>query len=224
MSETEVKTLGEALLPEIERLRSTLEKTLPDHIAEHARAEEAKKLWGCEESITRAGLPKRHASNANLDRTGEWGRKETVLQAKLGSGFLVALIGNRGPGKTQLGVELIKHFIKTKRKQGYFCSATQFFMAVKASYKHETECEEDVINRFVGYGLLVIDEIGQRSETEWENRLLYELLNRRYNAMKDTLLISNQDKATLQSALGSSLASRMDETGGIIECNWQSYR
>jgi len=54
--------------------------------------------------------------------------------------------------------------------------------------------------------------------------MLFELLNRRYNDLKDTILIANKSKAEFQDYIGPSLASRMNETGGIVECNWPSFR
>lgn len=42
--------------------------------------------------------------------------------------------------------------------------------------------------------------------------------------MSDTLIISNQDVSALTASLGPSTVSRMRETGGVIECDWESYR
>jgi DNA replication protein DnaC len=173
--------------------------------------------------LEESGAPKRQRDNATLDRAGEWEETRAKVAERLGNGFLVALVGVRGCGKTQIGVELMRQ-VAQALKQPRFCSAMDFLMTIKAGYKDGGVSERDVINEFCLPPLLVMDEIGQRSESEWENRLLYELLNRRYNDMKDTLLISNQDVGHLTAALGPSLVSRMRETGGIFECKWESYR
>lgn len=171
-----------------------------------------------------ARLPKRQSKNETIDRTGKWGETEAKVSDRLGTGFLIALIGIRGCGKTQLAVELARKNAE-KMKNSRYCTAVEFFMDVKASYRKDAEkSEAEVVEGFGVSPLLIIDELGQRSENDWENRLLYELLNRRYNAMKDTLIISNQDLAQLETALGPSLVSRMQETGGVFECNWESYR
>lgn len=97
-------------------------------------------------------------------------------------------------------------------------------MEIKAAYQSADRSEKDVLAEFTRPLLLVMDEIGQRSDSDWENRLLFEFLNRRYHSLKDTLLISNQTVDGFTKSLGPSLISRMQETGGLIECDWPSYR
>ena len=169
--------------------------------------------------------PKRHLMNRDkIDRSGLWGSTEAKLIGLSGSGFLVALVGHRGPGKTQMGVELMvrrTEGLKTAR----YCTATEFLMHIKGTYKATEKLdEEDIIGRFVRPDLLVIDEYAKRRETDWEHLILFELLDKRYREMRDTLLIANQTKEEFIESLGPSLASRMQETGGIIECTWENYR
>lgn len=168
--------------------------------------------------------PKRQRERLEIDRSGPWGKCEQKLLGMLESGFCVALIGGRGPGKTQMGVELMRT-VTERAHSAFYSSAVGFFLAIKASYKPTSELtEEDVIERFAKYALLVVDEVGQRAETEWEDRMFFEMLDRRYRAVKDTILISNQEADKFTASIGDSLASRMNETGGIIECNWPSFR
>jgi DNA replication protein DnaC len=167
--------------------------------------------------------PQRQLNSVDIQRTGKWGSVEKKITSKLGTGCFIALIGSRGCGKTQLAVEAIRH-CTGKGKRARYCTATEFFIEIKATYDKQDRSEKDVLNEFTRPLLLVIDEIGQRSESEWENRLLFELLNRRYNALKDTILVSNQSADMFSKSLGPSLISRMQETGGLIECTWPSYR
>ena len=123
-----------------------------------------------------------------------------------------------------MGVELIRSNAYDLRSS-LFCTATEFFMDVKSAYRDQTKnTEADIIKHFGRPSLLVIDELGKRGDTEWENRMLYELINRRYMDMKDTLLVSNLAVEIIGEALGDSLNSRMRETGGILDCNWASFR
>lgn len=168
--------------------------------------------------------PLRHLQNKNLDRAGDWGATERKILNRLGTGFFIGLIGTRGSGKTQVCVEVIRANAQNL-KRSRFCTATEFIMEVKATFGSEaTRSEKDVVAQFTRSSLLVIDEIGQRSENDWENRLLFQLLNCRYNEMKDTLVCSNQSFDQFAKSIGPSLLSRMQETGGLIECNWASYR
>jgi DNA replication protein DnaC len=71
--------------------------------------------------------------------------------------------------------------------------------------------------------LLVLDEIGQRTESEWENRTFFKVLNARYYDMSDTILTCYLTLQELRQNLGPSLVDRMKEGGGMVECNWPSF-
>lgn len=191
------------------------------HFAEQLRRENYSKILRLQAA---ARPPERQWNRTSLDRAGPWGERERSLCAMLGRGFLVALIGIRGNGKTQLGAELIRYVTSTAKPARY-ASATEFFMDVKASYRDTAaQAEREVVEGYRKPSLLVLDEAGQRAETEWENRLLFELINKRYADMRDTLLIANQSESEFLTSIGPSLASRMHESGGIIQCDWPSFR
>jgi DNA replication protein DnaC len=169
------------------------------------------------------GAPERHVKTAPVE-AGEWGSSLRALKGRLGTGMLAALIGGRGSGKTQLAVELMRE-TTNRLKSARFMTAVDFFMRVKETYGRDAaKSEREILNHFCKCSLLVIDEIGKRGQSEWENTLLFELINRRYNEVKDTLIIDNNPAQEFVQSIGPSIASRMNECGGIIQCNWKSYR
>ena len=156
--------------------------------------------------------------------SGEWGEAlEDCRRLVLGSSGMVAITGERGTGKTQIAVEIMKQWTAVG-KSALFTNALDFFIEIKGCYRKDGASERDVINSFRKPALLVIDEIGKRGETDWENNMLFLLLNHRYNDMKATILIDNNSAADFTRSIGPSIASRMQECGGIIECNWKSFR
>lgn len=172
-----------------------------------------------------AGFPERHATLDTQETTGPWANTRDGLAGRIGSGFLCALIGGRGVGKTQMAMDLSSTVIRAGGT-ARFTTATKFLMEIKETYRKDApKTEREVV---VDYGkpkLLIIDEIGRRGETDWEDRLLFELLNDRYNAVRDTIVISNHPtEAEFSKAVGDSLVSRINETGGVIACNWTSFR
>ena len=171
----------------------------------------------------KSNVPLRHWERS-VDRSGAWATTEAGIRKQLGTGFMVALCGTNGSGKTQLGVELIRHQISVRFKTAHFTDTMQFFMAIKASYRNDKETEKQVIGRFLEPQLLVIDEMDKRAETAWENNMLFYMVNQRYNAMLDTVMLCNADAATLSSQIGPSLVSRLNETGGLIDCKWPTRR
>lgn len=167
----------------------------------------------------------RRQFRAQVSMEGEWGKLLNSLAPKLGTGFLVVLHGTHGGGKTQIGVELMRYQVMKRNKSARFTTAMEFFMSVKQTYRDGAEKDETkLVEEFCKPGFLMVDEIEKRGESVWENNLLFHLFNRRYNDEKDTLLISNLPANELALHLGPSLVSRLNETGGMIPCNWPSRR
>lgn len=189
--------------------------------AERERTERAK--VEAERLFANSGVPERHAK-CPIRRHNEWDASLVKVAAKIDSGATVALVGVRGCGKTQIAVEIVRG-VTAKLKRAKFSTAMTFFMDVKASYRKEGgQDERAVVKAYAEPHLLVLDEIGKRGESEWENNLLFELLNRRYNAMLPTILLCNRTVPEFIAAIGPSIASRISEGGGVIECNWESFR
>lgn len=170
-----------------------------------------------------SGIPKRQA-DTNPDHKTAWGAKCATLLGLVEKNATIGIVGGRGNGKTQMAVEAVKQTCAAG-KSALFTSAINFFMEIKASYAVDAKRDERaIVAAFTRPHLLVIDEIGKRGGSDWENNLLFEVLNRRYENMTPSIVIDNRTKAEFITTIGPSLASRMTEGGGIIECTWESFR
>lgn len=186
------------------------------------------KLDACDarRSWNEADIPVRHANAVEGLRetaTGPW--KETYLEIRgmLGSGFLTALLGPRGTGKTQLAVCLLRTMAACRFSVKYV-KAMDLFRRFRSTFHKDGPSEIQLVDEFSRYGLLVIDEAHERGNSEFEDRTLTNLIDRRYDRGVDTLLIGNQTPEAFAAAAGPSIVSRLHETGRCIVCNWQTYR
>lgn len=138
------------------------------------------------------------------------------------NGCLYILTGGRGCGKSQMAAALIRVAIENNILS-YYRKTMDFFMAIKETYKTDAT-EREVIRDYQAPGLLVLDEIQVRGESEWENNLLTHLIDLRYDDKKSTVLIGNVPMDKVRAQIGDSIYSRMVETGGVINCDWKSFR
>ena len=161
-----------------------------------------------------SGIPRRHLQ-AEVDTTGPWGAAWQRIESSLGKGALILLCGTRGSGKTQLACEAVKRACTNGRTGRYF-TAMDIFIDIKGTYRHDAkESEKQLITRLSTPTVLAIDEIGKRGETEWENNLMFHIIDKRYQNLVDTILVTNQTAADAIKSLGASLSSRMQECGGV---------
>jgi len=179
-------------------------------------AESLRRRW------TRARVPARHEKRA-VEESGPWADAFANLKARLGSGFLVAILGIRGAGKTQLGVEAIRHQVEAGH-EGRYVKAMDLIIRFREAFRKDGPTEKAVMDEFLTPEILVIDAMEERAETQFEDRMISHLIDIRYDAMLDTILISNQIKEAFQQAIGNSAVSRLIETGEVIECTWESFR
>lgn len=174
----------------------------------------------------RANIPKRHLQFDSAGN-GQWDAAYAQIRHMLGTGFLIALIGPRGTGKTQLAVEVLKHHLHNAAEPTpLYCTAMDFFISVKGSYHREAGIsEQGVLEDYREPSLLIFDEAHERGETDWENRLLNALIDQRYRDMRDTILVSNHGTAeAFGESVGTSIYSRLIETGGVMVCDWGNFR
>lgn len=207
-------SVGDVVAESINRLSRLTPRARPSELeADPYRAQEL---------FTAAKVPARHAARTNLSGA-EWRACLEATKAKIGSGFIVALIGTRGTGKTQIACEMIRENARRGRTSR-FALAMDIFLAIRASYRKDAATDEaKVVEEFCKPRLLVIDEIQERAESAFEDRILTHLLNHRYNDQKDTLLIGNSKVDAFREAMGPSIVRRLNETGGLITCDWKSY-
>lgn len=174
--------------------------------------------------IVKSQLPARYAvPHQNL--TGDdWKARFRSIAGRLGNGIMVAFCGGRGTGKTQMAAELC-HYTARKGRSCRYSTAMQFFLELRATFAKSSEKTElDVVEEFARPSLLIIDEAQERGESEWHDRMLTMLLDRRYAGMKDTVIISNQVVSEFAKSIGDSNASRIREVGAIVQFSGESYR
>lgn len=150
------------------------------------------------------------------------------------AGRSLLLVGNVGAGKTHLGSAIAQHVIRAHGAQAVIVSAAQIIRAAKGSMaKNAQYTERDVIEELAGFDLLVIDEVGAQSGTEYERGLLHEVIDQRYQQVLPTVLISNlpadaaapvDGQLTLQDFIGERALDRLRQGGRAVRFTWGSAR
>lgn len=179
-----------------------------------------------------SGVPARYRTAGNPfdmnavpdDAVVKYDETVKALASLIGKPGMVALLGPRGTGKTWMACGLVTTFCRHGR-YALYRDAMDYFLELKASYDDGAKVNQQAIEaRYLRPELLVLDEVHERGDTAWEDRMLTRLINKRYAAELSTVLISNQDEKTFAERIGASIADRIHDGGGVIVCDWESLR
>jgi hypothetical protein len=170
---------------------------------------------------SRTGWPPKYLEAVKQKPHGEpWLAAQELAWDRVRKNGIVVFHGKRGGGKTRMAAELAVRVGGSRYR-----TAMRFFLEVRATFRKGSDRSEmEVIDELAQADLLILDEIQERGETPFEDRLLTHVIDARYAAMKPTIMIANLTKQELAQALGDSIVSRATENGTSIEFNWPSYR
>lgn len=163
-----------------------------------------------------AGVPERYASAV----AHRWRRTQATdeVQAFLGdrSRSILLLYGGAGSGKTCAAVWPLR----SDRFPGYYALASE----IAQSYRHLDYRER--IDNWTSCRLLVIDELG-REPTDRDDRsraIVWEVVERRYGAMRKTILCSNLPPDELWLRYDAHLRDRIEGDRGVVVLTGASLR
>lgn len=136
----------------------------------------------------------------------------------------LVLMGEFGTGKTLLACELAESLIEKFGLSVRYVTAQAMVSEIQAAYRTEGKSEETELMRFAQFDVLVIDEIDAKRDSDNANLLLTEVINRRYNAEKPVVVITNQPFDGLAKFVGGRVHSRLHENAFVCSFDWQDFR
>ncbi|MEZ0274628.1 MAG: ATP-binding protein [Roseimicrobium sp.] len=145
--------------------------------------------------------------------------------ARLERNGTIAIIGDRGRGKTVMATWLADQRRRRYKNPGTYVRSHDLFATIRRAWHPQSKEDEwTVLERYRTTPLLVIDEFQERSESAWENRTLVNILDHRHASILPTILIANLTAKAFGDSVGASLVDRIAQTGGIVECGWGNLR
>ena len=159
-------------------------------------------------------------------------QKEAIDRIKKYTGYKgcnLILSGSLGTGKTHLAMSVIINNIwNLIDSVGYelyakYTTISEIIMIVRQAMSYGGDKES--LEKLYSVKWLIIDEIGRQSGSDNEKNILFEILNKRYNNVLPTILISNKSGEEIENYLGSAIVDRMIETKSVfVNMTWESYR
>lgn len=135
-----------------------------------------------EELLTLAGVPRRYLQ-CSLEN----------FKGKLPKARPSFITGPVGTGKTHAAVAFLREeIILNGRSAGYFLRCVDLFKEIRDTYhENSSESERAILDRYGKVPLLILDDLGTEKISEWVEQTLYDLIDKRYGEMLDTVITSN---------------------------------
>lgn len=140
-----------------------------------------------------------------------------------GTSFLFS--GKTGTGKTHLACSIAMNIVKQGHTAKY-TSMVDAISKVKATWSGTSQLTEDeMIDKFIDFELLIIDEIGLGSLSPKERNIIFMIIDRRYSNNKPTIGISKFPEVKVCQMIGEETVSRLKSGGGgVLIFDWGDYR
>lgn len=123
--------------------------------------------------------------------------------------------GPPGTGKTFLSSLILNEIIFRYAMEVRYLKITRnFFNEIRSTYNTSSEQYgrgEDIFRELAGKEVLVIDDFGVQADSEWEKRMLYDLIDLRYEEEKPTIITSNKEPAFFEELFDRRVLSRLKE-------------
>ena len=142
------------------------------------------------------------------------------------------LYGPTGTGKTLLTCCILRYLILQRGVTARFVEFGHLLSELRACFS-EPGRAKDVIKPLVDVPVLVIDELGKGRGSEWELSVLDDLISKRYNANRTTLLTTNyplqrrvayEGEESLNDRVGARIYSRIVEMCKPVRLVGADYR
>jgi len=141
-------------------------------------------------------------------------------------GVCMVLRGNVGTGKNHLACAIARQVSEKGGHSSLLLTVSEIIQRIRATWNRQSaETETEIIERFAGVGLLILDEVGRQYGSEAEEITLFQVIDARYRAMRPTMVISNLLPREIGEYLGDAAYDRLRENGGrLVNFDWLSFR
>lgn len=136
--------------------------------------------------------------------------------------------GPPGVGKSFLGSLILNQLIIDYEVDVYFMKITRdFFNRIRATFNKDASeygQAENYFNALAQKPVLMIDDFGIQSDTDWEQRTLYDLIDIRYEYERPTILTSNINPEEYKKFFNGRIYSRLKEMAYFEAIITRDYR
>ncbi len=190
--------------PDVPPIDPAFGRAVPcDCRAEHIEASRNERLYrlsqlgALSECTFESFLPTGHGLTPDRQRNLKLAYETCRDFAQEPTGWIV-LKGGYGCGKTHLAAAIANHRLQ-RGHMVLFINTPDLLDHLRAAYAPTAEVSYDErFDQVRNAPLLILDDLGTQSNTDWANEKLYQIFNHRYNARLPTVITTNQELESIE--------------------------
>ncbi len=161
----------------------------------------------------------------------------------------IMFTGPPGLGKTHLAVSILKYVITHRGATGFYWEHKELLDKIRSFYdKPVAGAEDSLLRTLIACDLLVLDDLGDMTPSDWSWDTTSYILNSRYNENRSTIITTNlpnevhfqaregeetsqraevrraMRRETLGDRIGERMRSRLQEMCVVVEMQGQDFR
>ncbi len=127
---------------------------------------------------------------------------------------MCVIVGPTNTGKTYFSLAIANYFLDQKRNVKYIMYRRLFEDIQKAIQKNENQYS--IIEKLSEAEILILDDVGASTNTEWQKEMFLDLIDRRYSNQKITLITTNFMEEDCKQHLGERTSRRMFSKENLV--------
>jgi DNA replication protein DnaC len=141
-------------------------------------------------------------------------------------GGTLVLTGQTGTGKTHLACAVGNAVMAEHLSTVAFGTLSDYGREIRSTFSRGRgeRSELQVMQVLRSVDLLVIDDIAAQDSSDFERKLLFDLIDGRWRDDKATIVTSNLNTQELKKFLGVRAMERLEDRGTVIAFDWSSHR
>lgn len=137
-----------------------------------------------------------------------------------GEGLLI--FGGTGSGKSHIAAAIANKMIK-RGVPTVFVNVVDILDKIKSNFG-DNKAVQEIKDTIHNADLLILDDMGAEQNSEWAEKILYLIIDGRYNNRKPFIITTNLNVEELCIKVGVRTWDRMQEVCTIVENKANSYR
>lgn len=164
-----------------------------------------------------------------------YNRNEACVNRLLSYPGSILFTGPTGCGKTHLAIALWRELVRENRDgKCFFITVPELLLEIRSTFGtkkqfdgwdkgNPNQTEEQIIDKYSGVELLVLDDLGSEKTSDFTIQSLYLIIDRRNRELKPTIITTNLSLQEIEENINARIASRLADMT-IIKINMPDYR